>query len=78
MKITGRTFEDERIMKGLCKILRGTLEYELWLLVFMSQFPFIFFSGVLLVPLLINRLGSYSMFRGTKSLSPPSMCGGYC
>lgn len=78
MKVAGRTFENERIMKGLCKILLGTLEYKLWLLGFMSQFPFIFFSGVPLLPLLINRLGSYSMFRGTKSLSLPSMGGGYC
>lgn len=78
MKVTGRTFENERIMKGLCKILRVTLEYKLWLLGFMSQFPFVSFSGVPLVPLLISRLGSYSLFRSTKSPSPPYVAGGYC
>lgn len=40
VKVTGRTFGNEGVVKNLCKILLGTLEYKLWLLGVMSQFAF--------------------------------------
>ena len=56
--------------------ITGTLECKLWLLDFMLQFAFAVSLGLLLIPLLINRLGSQRMFRNSGSVL--SVVSGYC
>lgn len=45
MKVSGKAFENKRIVKDLCKMLLGTLEYKLRLFGFMSQFAFVLSLG---------------------------------
>lgn len=66
MKVIGRTFEDEKIVKGLCKMLPGTLEYKLGLLGFMPNLPSLFLWGPINSFAYLQTLDSQRMFRSTK------------